>query len=191
MYVINIGGVEEALVQDVAALIQQTFGMETVVRASEIRIEDAWDAKRRQYNSSELLRQVFTRRPCGSLRTIALTRCDLFIPMLSFVYGQAQLGGAAAIVSVARLEQEFYGLPADRQLLRERTRKEVLHELGHTFELIHCPDRICAMSLSTNINQLDLKAPKYCEACRALIADGIEQAISAPLGPRPLAENKQ
>lgn len=191
MYVITIGDLEEALVQDMAALLQQTFGLETTIRPSGISPEDAWDPKRRQFSSSELLRQVIAKCPPNGLRVLALTRCDLFIPMLSFVYGQAQLGGVAAIVSTARLEQEFYGLPADRALLRERARKEVLHELGHTFQLIHCPDKGCAMTLSTNINQLDLKASKYCDACRSLIAEGVEQAISSRFGSRPLAENRQ
>ena len=71
---------------------------------------------------------------------LGVTDVDLAIPMLSFLFGQAQLDGRVAVVSLCRLHQEFYGLPADRGLLRERTVKEVLHELGHTFGLAHCSD---------------------------------------------------
>ena len=77
----------------------------------------------------------------------------------------------AAIVSLARLRQEFYGLPPNAELLAARARKEVLHELGHTFGLVHCPEVDCTMSLSTNVRQLDLKGSGYCTDCRALIAE--------------------
>ena len=103
---------------------------------------------------------------------LGVTEVDLFIPMLSYIFGQAQLGGRAAIISTARLRQEFYDLPADGAILVERARKEALHELGHTFGLVHCEDRGCAMSLSTNIRQVDLKNPSYCGACRALLREG-------------------
>jgi archaemetzincin len=89
----------------------------------------------------------------------------LAIPMLSFLFGQAQFDGPIAVVSLCRLHQEFYGLPEREDLLRERTVKEVLHELGHTFGLVHCAETACAMSLSTHIQFVDLKAEKYCARC--------------------------
>ena len=44
-------------------------------------------------------------------RLLGVTERDLFVPVLSFVYGQAQLGGRVAVVSLARLRPEFHGLP--------------------------------------------------------------------------------
>ena len=87
--------------------------------------------------------------PTDTVRLLGITEHDLFIPMLSFVFGQAQLGGKAALVSFARLRQEFYGIDPADAVFTERARKEMLHELGHTFGLTHCPDRGCPMSLST------------------------------------------
>ena len=72
--------------------------------------------------------------------------------------------GHVALVSVARLRQEFYGMPADGPLLLERLTKEVLHELGHTSGLIHCPAAECAMSLATHIGLVDTKQPAFCMA---------------------------
>ena len=80
-------------------------------------------------------------------------------------FGQAQFDGPVAIVSLCRLHQEFYGLPAQKKLLRERTVKETLHELGHTFGLVHCSDSKCAMSLATHIELVDSKSEKYCARC--------------------------
>ena len=63
---------------------------------------------------------------------LALTELDLYIPVLTYVFGEAQLAGDSALVSAHRLRQEFYGMPANRRLLDERLLKESLHELGHT-----------------------------------------------------------
>ena len=96
---------------------------------------------------------------------LGIVDVDLAIPMLSFLFGQAQFDGPIAVVSLCRLHQEFYGLPAQESLLRERTVKEVLHELGHTFGLVHCSEPTCAMSLATHIELVDSKAERYCERC--------------------------
>ena len=156
-------GVDDDIVSMTAAL---TGGR---VLPDVLPVADAWDSRRQQYNSFELLKAVAARRPADASRILGLTACDLFVPVLSFVFGQAQLGGAAALVSVARLDQTFYGLPPRRSLLMERTAKTVLHEIGHTWGLVHCTDRACAMALATNVAQLDAKEPRYCESCRVLM----------------------
>ena len=94
-----------------------------------------------------------------------MTEADLGIPMLTFLFGQAQLDGPIALISLCRLRQEFYGMPPDEALLHERIVKEMLHELGHTFGLTHCGDGNCAMSLSTHIEFVDAKSARYCARC--------------------------
>lgn len=127
--------------------------------------ETAFDPKRKQYQSIEIMKMLAQTAPPHSRRILGVTEVDLAIPMLSFLFGQAQFDGPVAIVSLCRLHQEFYGLPAQESLLRERTVKEVLHELGHTFGLVHCSDPACAMSLATHIGLVDSKAERFCERC--------------------------
>lgn len=125
----------------------------------------AFDEKRGQYQSVELMKMLSQIVPRDASRILGVTDVDLSIPMLSFLFGQAQFDGPVAVVSLCRLHQEFYGLPAQENLLRERTVKEVLHELGHTFGLVHCSEPTCAMSLATHIELVDAKAEQYCARC--------------------------
>ena len=130
-----------------------------------------------------ILRDALERRPARATKLLVLTEHDLFIPMLSFVYGQAQLDGAVALMSLARLRQEFYGLPANRALFLWRVRKEALHEIGHAYGLTHCNETVCALRLSTNIQQLDLKGGDFCASCAILLRDAVAAAHNAARGP--------
>jgi archaemetzincin len=138
-------------------------------------VDFAFDAARGQYHSVAVLEMLARRCPPDARKFLAIIGRDLFVPVLTFVFGQAQLGGKLAVVSLARLEQEFYGLAPDRTVLRERARKEVLHELGHTYGLVHCADRKCAMSLATNVRQIDSKQAAYCPACAVHLRAGARE----------------
>ena len=132
--------------------------------------ESAYDAKRGQYQSVEIMKMLAQHAPSDASRILGVTDVDLAIPMLSFLFGQAQFDGPIAVVSLCRLHQEFYGLPPQESLLRERTAKEVLHELGHTFGLVHCSDPRCAMSLATHIELVDAKRRTVLRALRDAVS---------------------
>jgi archaemetzincin len=124
---------------------------------------------RAQWSSTAFLEALLGRVPPGASRLLGVTERDLFVPVLSFVYGQAQLGGRVAVVSLARLRPEFHGLPPAAALLERRAATEAVHEVGHTFGLVHCLDRRCPMSLSIDLADLDGKTPTPCAACGALL----------------------
>ncbi|MGE5315370.1 MAG: archaemetzincin family Zn-dependent metalloprotease [Acidobacteriota bacterium] len=133
----------------------------------------AFDAKRNQYEAIHILRAVIARAHPDSDRTLGIVNEDLFIPMLTFVFGQAQIRGKVALMSLARLGQEYYGLPPNPPLFLKRAEKETLHELGHTFGLIHCASRDCVMALSNSIQQVDQKQAEYCRSCAILLHDSL------------------
>ena len=101
---------------------------------------------------------------------------DLFIPVLTYVFGEAQLAGRAAVVSTHRLDCQLYGLPANRKLLKQRLRKEAIHELGHTYNLLHCREDACVMMSSTYVENIDLKSDRFCGHC----LDRLRQAGAKP-----------
>jgi archaemetzincin len=173
--VTSVGPVENSIPEAIAAWLAEQFGTTTErIAAMEMPVT-AWDAARRQHNSVPILRRLAEFCPPDAFRLLAITQADLFIPMLTFIYGQAQMQGRVAMISLARLRQEFYGLEPNSPLLLSRAMKEALHELGHTFGLVHCPDKSCAMALSTNVRQLDLKKGEYCRACSVVVRDSRER----------------
>jgi archaemetzincin len=139
-------------------------------------IDFAYDPARNQYASIAVLEMLIRECPKDAHKLLAITERDLFIPVLTFVYGQAQLGGRVGAVSLARLRQQFYGLPPDRGVLLDRALKEILHESGHLYGLVHCADRGCAMSLSTGIRQIDQKQASYCAPCAARLERGFRES---------------
>lgn len=126
---------------------------------------DSFDPKRGQFHSTRILKELLLDVPDDALKVQGVIAEDLHIPILTYVFGEAQLGGVASVVSLARLRQEFHGLRPNERLYLERVHKESLHELGHTFGLVHCHDRKCLMYLSNTILDVDSKGSGYCRHC--------------------------
>lgn len=81
------------------------------------------------------------------------------------MFGEAELFGKRALISLARLRPEFYGLPPNKDVLKIRALKEAIHEIGHVLGLIHCENKRCVMSFSNSIIDVDLKDWRYCKKC--------------------------
>ena len=131
---------------------------------------ESYEARRNQYSSTKILKEMLGDVPRDAHKLLGVTDKDLCIPILTYVFGEAQVGGTAAVVSLARLRQEHYGLAPDPSLLLERLRKESLHELGHTFGLIHCPSRDCVMYLSNTVVDVDTRGRDFCRGCETVVA---------------------
>jgi archaemetzincin len=129
------------------------------------------DLRRQQHSSARLLEWLLGAQPEG--RVLGVTDVDLFIPVLTFVFGEAQLGGRAAVVSTARLAE---GAPRDPRVLVERLAKEAVHEVGHALGLVHCADIVCAMSRSSSVRDVDRKAGLLCRDCRTRLRDAARGA---------------
>jgi archaemetzincin len=127
------------------------------------------NAHRNQYSSSAIIERLEQYRPAADSRVLAVTGLDLYIPILTFVFGEARLNGRCAVVSSYRLDNKFYGLPDDPALLQERLLKEAIHELGHTYGLFHCHNPECVMKSSTYVEEIDFKSSRFCDKCRDIL----------------------
>lgn len=175
-YVGAMDGADEEAVAAIRESAAAEFGAD--VRPLRLPgLDFAYDAGRNQYGSIPALEWLLRVCPADAAKLLAVTERDLFIPVLTFVYGHAQLGGRVAVVSLARLRQEFYGFAPSRPALLQRAVKEALHEAGHMFGLAHCEERECVMALATNIRQIDWKGMAFCARCAARVnaAKGVKR----------------
>jgi archaemetzincin len=152
-----------------AGSLAQVFGYACKVAAEPLDPDGAFDPVRNQYHSTRLLEQLARIEVDSDSRVLGITGLDLYVPVLTFVFGEAQLTGPCALVSCHRLRDEFYGLPPRPDLLEERLVKEAMHELGHTYGLRHCQNWECVMASTHSVERLDLKKPEFCPACRKVI----------------------
>ncbi len=117
--------------------------------------------------------------PAGVSKILGVTSYDLFLPVLTFLFGQAQVDNRASVFSTFRLHNEFYGLQPSPHMLYQRSLKEAVHELGHTFGLRHCINPGCAMNASTYVEDIDLKEAYYCRECEGVVQSRIDDLKTA------------
>ncbi|MFB3816624.1 MAG: archaemetzincin family Zn-dependent metalloprotease [Candidatus Methylomirabilales bacterium] len=163
---IGEGPMDAGLLAPVCREVGRQFGVPARVAAAGPPPAETWEPRRRQRSSTKILRWLLTEPPGEGVRLVGITDADLFIPVLTFVFGEAQLGGRAAVVSLARLRETFDRRPAPPELVEARLLKECLHELGHTYGLVHCAGASCVMSRSNTVMDVDGKTAAFCRACR-------------------------
>jgi len=166
-----IGNIDERLLLDLGPALADAFRVPCRILQERLDPKFAFHTERQQYHSSEILHAMQKHANDGTWRVLGITGVDLYIPILTFVFGEAQMGGPCAVVSAHRLTQEFYGLPHDPELLRARLIKEAVHEVGHTLDLTHCEDYCCAMAPSHAVEWIDLKEAALCENCQGQILE--------------------
>lgn len=170
-----LGRFEKSFLKILQAEIEELFKWKCTVIRLIPDIRFSLDPVRKQYYSTLILKKLADQSPHNAVKVIGLTDVDLFIPIFTYVYGEAQLGGKACIVSTYRLK-EGVAFPTDESdIFLARTIKEVLHELGHTFNLKHCPDPTCIMHYCRSIQDVDRKANRFCRYCRILLEDEIKR----------------
>ena len=164
--IISFGYFEKDFLEIIAEDVSREFFFPVKIKEGHLDLSDFHDFARRQYNGNNLLKEVDTKFSADSLKTIGLFSVDLFIPILTYIFGQAYLEGRTGIASLYRFSNERYGMKKDDDIMLDRFKKEVIHELGHTFGLIHCHVPTCVMRSSTYVEDIDQKSVSLCPKCR-------------------------
>ncbi|MFO7748828.1 MAG: hypothetical protein R6V54_01910 [Desulfobacteraceae bacterium] len=153
--ILPVGEIDGSLVQAVASSVAKAFNVSGAVLPGVAPFLDAFDNRRVQYDAGVIIKKLENMDFSGFAKVIALFDEDLFIPVFSFVLGEARMGGRCALVSLHRL----HGDPA-------RAVKVAMHEFGHLMTLGHCDQRGCVMNFSKDTKHLDMVSTTFCRVCR-------------------------
>jgi archaemetzincin len=163
---ISFGYFEHDFLDKIVLAVNREFNQPVSHREGHLDLSEFYDSARRQYDGNRLLMAVDALHGMEHSKAFGLFYVDLFIPILTYIFGQAFLGGRTGIASIYRLGNERYGLKETESILLERFTKEVIHELGHTYGLIHCHTTGCVMASSTYVEDIDQKSRNLCTKCR-------------------------
>jgi len=164
--ILPFGYFEKNFLEEIAEAVKHEYLIPVIIKETHFDLSEFFDPGRRQYDGNKLLKAVDILSTPDSLKTIGLFNVDLFIPILTYIFGQAYLGGPSGIASLYRLSNERYGIETGDNFVLSRIKKEVIHELGHTFGLIHCHVPTCVMRSSTYVEDIDQKEQSLCINCR-------------------------
>jgi archaemetzincin len=123
-----VGTVERSLLEHLRHSLARCLPVTCEIVAAPLDAAAAYHPERQQFHSSEILQRMAGLGSAGAWRMLAVADVDLYIPILKYVFGEAQIGGPCAVVSAHRLRQDFYGLQPDEELLHSRLLKESVHE---------------------------------------------------------------
>ncbi|HEB12284.1 MAG TPA: hypothetical protein ENI11_01245 [Actinobacteria bacterium] len=160
IYLVTFGNIQQDLLLDLSHKLGNVFKHPVISGYRHELPESAFDEKRDQYLASSFLMKLRQVTGINDSKILGITEVDLYSPGLNFVFGQADVGGKASMISLARLYPKEED--TDSVLFRERALKEATHELGHTFGLEHCRDKHCVMFFSNGIQETDIKSTYFC-----------------------------
>jgi len=165
IYLIPIGDVEREALLKLSWALRGKFGAVFEIGQPLPLSESAYRPQRGQYFATPIMEELRENIPEGAEKVLGVLDVDIFVPALNFIFGQADLGGSEALISLARLREEFYGNSRNEKLFFERAVKEAVHELGHTFGLRHCRKSKCVMHFSNSLLDTDIKEADFCVEC--------------------------
>jgi len=165
IYLVPISIDADNILQQLQDAIRHQFNYDTRIKELHCDLSKYFNPERVQYSANDILSQLLYQVQDNQDKIICLTGVDIYIPVLTFIFGQAYLGGQAGVVSDYRLKNEFYGMPGNDELYHQRLIKCVVHELGHMFGLRHCNSLECTMRSATYVEDIDQKSIHLCRKC--------------------------
>ncbi len=173
MGVAPMGNTPEIISKTIAAHILGYMGLDADVLTPLGHPAYAHDKKRLQYDAGTILKALESEPFHDYAKVIGILDVDLFVPILTYVFGEAKQGGKCALVSLYRLKRNPDGSSPPMSLLLERAAKVALHELSHLFDLHHCMDKKCLMHFSGELDDLDSTPLYYCRYCSSYFRDAL------------------
>ncbi|MEW6187954.1 MAG: matrixin family metalloprotease [Thermodesulfobacteriota bacterium] len=153
-----MGRIDMTAVSVIAANVQAILGLNTEVHPPQPEPDYAFQVRREQYEAGKIIRSL-EEIEGGAYFKLAVVGVDIYTPILTFVFGESQLGGKAAVISLLRSQSKNRGKSYDRAV------KIAVHEIGHLLGLTHCRTVDCLMAFSNNLEKMDELPSRFCQAC--------------------------
>ena len=153
-----MGRMDMTVVSVVAANLQTILGLNTQVHPVQPEPEYAFLARRGQYEAGKIIKALVAVPGRAQFR-LGVVGVDIYTPILTFVFGESQLGGKAAVISLFRVQSK------NREKTYNRTAKIAIHEIGHLLGIVHCQAMDCLMRFSNSLEKLDDLPLRFCQAC--------------------------
>jgi len=163
--------VDEDIVKALAPAIETDFRFKVEILDKRPQMPAAaFDKKRKQYRAAGVLEDAMKHKTPDCVRLVAFVPGDMYLGKQDFTYGLADTDWRGAVISFARLAS------GEKKRFYLRAYKASLHELGHTFGLVHCAvEDGCIMTPPRSISALDAAPAKFCRADRRKLDDAIER----------------
>jgi archaemetzincin len=160
------------LQKPVERIISSILGVRPAVSENPVRMM-GYNNARHQIDARALLDSVQTYKHRHGIDepVLLVIHQDLYRDGNDFVFGLAREQVGAAVVSTARLGNEYYGREHHDDDLIDRITKEGSHEIGHMLGLGHCENPECIMFLPNTLDELDRKKKMLCPACEKQLAE--------------------
>ncbi len=169
-----VGAQSDVRFEELASTLREMFNAPCKIIETVEMPRKAYNPERMQYHSTIIINSLKDAYGHNGHKVLGITEYDLYVPEFTFVFGQADLNGSAAVISLRRLRQEFYGNENDDILFQKRVEKEAAHELGHTWNVRHCKNKKCVMSFSSAIIGTDKKDLNFCKKCSKIFERNIQ-----------------
>ena len=169
--VVPLGEVPEIALKVIAAHISGYYKLPVKILPRLGHPDYAFDERRFQYDAGIILKAFESIQFKDHDKVIGVLNLDLFVPIFTYVFGEAKQGGKFALVSLYRLGKNPDGSPSPSSLIFERAAKIALHELGHLFNLLHCQEKKCLMNFSGGVGDLDNTPIYLCRYCSTFFKD--------------------